>query len=181
MTRIDIKEGIKNNKIVVFVIPNKEYAARLEEIITALSKVYKSMCYVSLNKPYNVLINKLKKSKIDTEKFFFIDCITESVEGNAVKDHVFYVYSPKALTELSITIKKVLDKAKIEITIFDSLSTLLIYEEIVNVIRFTQSLMTTLRTRGSGGIFTCLKEGISEDLIKDLNMFADKVITLDQN
>ena len=176
---MDIKEEIEKNQIVVALIPNKEYAARLEEIITILPQLYKNICYVSLNKPYNVLINRLKKSKIDIKKFFFIDCITESVEGKPVKDSVLYVSSPRAFTELSIMIKKILEKIKIESIIFDSLSTLLIYEETMNVIRFAQSVMTTLRVRNSNGIFICLKEDVNTDLIKDLNMFADKIITFD--
>lgn len=173
----DIKKEIKGNQIIVFVIPNEEYAARLKEVTSILSKLYKNICYISLNKPYNVLIKKLKESKINTKKFFFIDCITESVKGKPVGDGVLYVSSPRAFTELSIMIKKILDKIKIESTIFDSLSTLLVYGDTMNVIRFTQSLMTTLRTRGSNGVFTCLKGDVTTNLIKDLNMFADKIIT----
>jgi len=159
--------------ITVFVTPDKDYASQMKAIVSSASSSYKRICYVSLNKPYPVVSDSLKKQGMSLEKFFFIDCTGKSREGSG---QVVYVSSPKALTEMSITIGKVLEMGKIEALIFDSLSTLLVYADASTVVKFTNSLISMLRSKGVAGFLTCLKGGIGSDIVKDISMFADKVV-----
>lgn len=172
---MDIRKEISENNVVVMVIPNKKYSSTLLENIKQLSSVYSKICYVSLSTPYEELTENFKKSGIDNSKFFFIDCITEKIK-EARKDNILYVSSPRALTELNITINKVLDMNEIPLTIFDSLSTLLVYEGSMTVIKFMHSIISTFRTYGAKCVFTCMKDDINADMMKDLNMFADRLI-----
>jgi len=162
----------KKGEIAVFVIPDKLYVSKIKELVSSLSSDYSRICYVSLNKPYPVISESLKKQGIDTKKFFFVDCT-----GNPSKNEgqVVYVSSPKALTEMSITITKVLEMGKIEALIFDSLSTLLIYEQPSTVVKFTHSLISALRSRNAAGFFMCLKGGTGSEIVKDISMFADRI------
>jgi len=165
--------SVAGKGITVFVTPDKDYASQMKAIISSASSAYKRICYVSLNKPYAVVSDSLKKQGIGLEKFFFIECTGKSGEGSG---QVVYVSSPKALTEMSITIGKVLEMGKIEALIFDSLSTLLVYADASTVVKFTNSLISMLRSKGVAGFLTCLKGGIGSDIVKDISMFADKVV-----
>jgi hypothetical protein len=170
----DIDGAIKENDILVFVIENKAYADSLTKISRAVAAAYKKTCYVSLNKPYEVVARELEKNKIDPKKFFFIDC-TGNVSDS---ENVMHVSSPRALTELNLAISKVLDRVDVKSCLFDSLSTLLIYENPSIVIKFAHSIISAFRSKGTKVVFVCLKENMKSELIGDLSMFADKVMEL---
>lgn len=173
---MDIKKDISENNIVVLIIPNKKYPKVLEDATRALASAYSKICYISLNEAYDKLLDGFKKKGIDNKKFFFIDCVSEKISKDK---NVLYVSSPRALTELNITMNKVLDMGGIQLTIFDSLSTLLAYEGSMTVIKFLHSIISALRTYSSRCIFTCMKDDVNADIIKDLRMFADKVVEVD--
>ena len=176
MIRDKLKKAIKDNEIVLLLIPNDLYSEKIREIAKMVSVLNKRICYVTVNKPYRTLVKDFEKGKIESKKFFFIDCVTKKVSEEEAGEQVVYVSSPKALTEINIVMKKVLSVGKIESTIFDSLSTLIVYEGTANVIRFAHSIVSMFRTLGSRGIFISLKEDVQNELVKDLNMFVDKVV-----
>jgi KaiC/GvpD/RAD55 family RecA-like ATPase len=163
-------------EIAIFVISDKQYASKMKELVSSLSSDYKRICYVSVNKPYSVVLESIKKYGADPKKFFFVDC-TEKQEGGEKGGQVVFVSSPKALTEMSITISKVLELGKIEVLVFDSLSTLLMYEEPSTVVKFVHSLISTLRAKKAAGILVCLEGGKNAELTKDISMFADSTLT----
>lgn len=174
----EIKKTIKENGVILLLLPNKAYSEMIIEIAKIISVLNKKICYVTLNKPYKTLLEEFKKNKIDSSEFFFIDCVTKKAEDEG-EEQVVYVSSPKALTEINIVMKKVLSVGKIESTIFDSLSTLMVYEGSASVVRFAHSIVSMFRTLGSKGILISLKEDIQSELVKDLNMFVDKVMELE--
>ncbi|MCJ7646936.1 hypothetical protein MUO65_08610 [bacterium] len=159
--------------ITIFLFSEKDYARKMENIMLSTSSAYSRICYVSLNKPHAVLSDSFKKSGIDLKKIFFIECTGNA--GGGKWEQVVYVSSPKALTEMSITIGKVIEMGKIEALIFDSLSTLLVYEDPSTIVKFTHSLISILRSKNVSGFLMCAKSGQSEAIIKDISMFADRV------
>lgn len=171
-----VKEAIKENDIILVLVPNDKYSEKINEITEIAAKLSEKICYVSANKPYTTLIKNFEKSKIDTSKFCFIDCVTRSAAGSEAGGRVVCVSSPKALTEMNIAMKKVLDADKPGITVFDSLSTLLIYEDSSVVTRFVHSIISVFRSLGSKGVLISLKDEVKNELVKDLSMFVDKVV-----
>ncbi len=161
------------NEIKLFMISNKDYDSKIRDIVSSASSSYKRICYVSINKPYSVISDSLKKQGIDIKKLFFVDCTGNpcKTEGQVVR-----VSSPKALTEMSITINKVLELGRIEALIFDSLSTLLIYADPSTVVKFTHSLISSLRGKKASGVLVCVEGGKNAELVKDISMFADRVV-----
>jgi hypothetical protein len=166
--------SIKRTEIIILVIPDKTYASRMKELVSSLSSSHNRICYVSLNKPYSATVEMIKKYGADTNKFFFVDCTEKRADEKA--GQVVNVSSPKALTEMSITISKVMDLGKIDALIFDSLSTLMVYEEPSIVVKFAHSLISTLRSKKVTGALVCLEGGKNTELVKDISMFADSVI-----
>jgi hypothetical protein len=170
----DIRKTIKGNDILIFIVPNKDYTSYLMKIAKNAAAVHNKICYISMNRPHDVILREFGKAAIDARKFFFIDCVGRGADG---KD-VVHVSSPKALTELNITISRVLGKGGIESSLFDSLSTLLIYEDPSNVIKFVHSIISVFRNSDVKAVFTCLKGDVNSELIKDLGMFVDKIVEL---
>lgn len=172
---MDVTKHLKEGKIIVFVVSNKKYVERINDITLAVTKTNKSVIYVSLNKPYNVLIDTFLKKKIDVKKLSFIDSVSSKV--SKPKDYkVSFVSSPKALTELSITMNEMLKST--DSMIFDSLSTLLVYEDPSTVIKFAHSVISKIRTTNKEFVIISLSEDVDKSVLKDIGMFVDKVVTL---
>jgi hypothetical protein len=176
---LDLNETIKGNQIIVFVIRSKDYSKRLESITRAAIDIKKELCYISLNKPYQVLEANLKNAGVPTENIYFVDAVSSKVGSAKAVEGVIFVSSPQALTELSIAINKCLGFQETGAALFDSLSTLLVYEEVSSVVKFVHSVISTLRVKGKSCIFTMLKEDLKEELVKDMGMFADKIEEID--
>lgn len=164
----------ESNQIVIFLVSETNYYEKIIEITSTVSKYYKKTCYVSLNRPYETFQNQANTKKINPENFFFIDAVTKGKKING--SNVSYVTSPGALTELQIEISKALDKDAVESLLIDSISTLLVYETPINVVRFMHSVITTLRTRKMAGVFLAFKRDVDDTLTKDINMFIDRVM-----
>ena len=172
-------DEIKESQILVLVIPDKQYSERILGVIKELSSTYNSICYVSLNRPYRSLKKNFEDSGIDINKFFFIDAITKTAEIPAPDDRCEFISSPSALTELSLAISNNLEHKKFDYILFDSLSTLLVYESDTVVTQFVHFLMAKIRVVGCKAIFTCLKQDLDSMLLKDINMFADRIIDME--
>ena len=162
----------KIGDISVFLVSDRNYASKMKELACSISSDYSRICYVSLNKPCGAVSDNLKKWGANPGKFFIIDCTGKQ----AKEGQVVFVSSPKALTEMSITTGKVIDLGKIEALIFDSLSTLLAYEEPSTVVKFTHSLISVFRAKKIIGVLVCLEGGKNTELVKDISMFVDRVV-----
>lgn len=168
----DIKQKI------ILVIAEGDY---YEDVLDRLKKLSgKSICYVTLNKTYNVLREDFKKNNIDMERMIIVDAISKTVKPNQkVEKNCFFVSSPGALTELSIAIKKFLDYG-FKYLIFDSLNSLLIYRSPSIVKRWVSSTMGKIKESNTQGIFYTLNLGDQQDLVKETKLFVDKVLNLSE-
>lgn len=79
---------------------------------------------------------------------------------------------------MSIAISNALESGRFGCMIFDSLSTMLIYHDVVTVTKFVHSLIVRARSFNCTSIFTYLRGDIKSPLIKDLAMFVDEVVDL---
>lgn len=174
---MDLKKEIGTNQMVLIIIPNEKYTEQILQISRHLSKNYNKICYVSLNKLYKALIKSLGDNSIDITKFCFVDGVTKTADPSVKSDgNVKYVSSPRALTELSLTMIADCKENKPECILFDSLSTLLIYQKGDIVTQFIHSLTGKIRTFGCLGLFTALEGDTDSDLIKEMGMFVDNTI-----
>ena len=137
-----------------------------------MDKISKRICYVTLNKPYNTIQNNIKNLGLSSDKFYFIDAITSTVGTPPLISNCSFISSPTALTDISLAFSDAL--LTCDNAIFDTISTLIVYEDINSVIKFVHNLITKIRVINKKAVFVALKED-SEELIKDLNMFVDIV------
>ncbi len=166
---------IKKNKILMLSVSSKDYREATGDLID-FSRKFKKTCYVTLNDPYETIKGKLGK---DAGKMCFIDAVTSTVKSPTHDSSVIFVSSPRALTEISIALKKAIDSFKMELVLFDSISALLVYEKSVNAMKFVHNMILTLRQGNISTVFVILKEDVSEELMKDLSMFVDKVVEVE--
>jgi archaellum biogenesis ATPase FlaH len=164
------------SEISIIIIPNREYLKATLVLVRELSQKYNKICYVSLNELYDEIINNFEKSGIDVKKFFFIDAITKTSRTipEKKKDCIF-VSSPNSLIELSLAITETLNKENPDLLIFDSLSTLLIYEKESTVTKFIHSLIGKIRANNTDCYMTALEGDVQNESIKDLGMFVNEV------
>ena len=175
----DINKEIKENQIILVVISKDKYPVHLTEILKGLNNNSQKISYVSFNQPYNALNSLIQKNGLNVNKFFFIDTVTSSVQNPKPLNNCIFVSAPNALTEVSVAVSKALSEQKCDAQVFDSLSALLIYDSANSITLFTHNVITKLKISGSKAVFIALKEDISNELIKDIYMFVDKVVELE--
>ena len=160
------------------VLPKAKYTTEVINVIKAVDAVSNRVCYVCLNKPYNSIMNTLKANNLDVGKYFFIDVLTSAVKTPEPVDNCEFVQSPSALTDISLAFTKATQEMNCTEVLFDAISTLAIYQNIGEIIKFTQNLMTKARVTGVKSVYIALKED-SQEMVKDLTMFVDGVVEMD--
>ena len=173
---MDIKKELSSNQTVLLIMPGIDYNQIIVDILKQISG--KNICYVTLNKTYNSLKELFERNNINTENIVFIDAISKTIKSvpNQTKGCYFCPY-PGALTEISVTISKIL-KHNFEYLIFDSLTNLLIYQQKDPVAQFLSALANKIRESSTKAIFYALSVKEQDELIKETGMFVDKVIEL---
>lgn len=174
-----VKSDLVKSRTTCVVFNVKSYPSQVNDLIKLYGENYQKVLYVSLNRLYNPLKRKMQMDKIDVSKFTFIDCVTKTAVAQPEEhDDCTYVTAPNALTELSISITKSIQKNYPDMVLFDSLSTLLIYENPMIISQFIHSLTNKMNSFGVNIAFTILEGDKEQALIKDMNMFLEKVVNV---
>lgn len=153
---------------------------KYNDIITMIPKQLseKRICYVTLNKAFDSLKDLFGKEDINLKNIVFIDAITRSIMKAENTDECYFVSSPQALTELSIVITEFI-QYKFDYIIFDSLSTLLIYQKSEeSAIRFISNIVNKIKASGCKGIFYALDIKEHKSMIEESFMVMDKILYL---
>lgn len=169
-------ENLPKNAIILTIIPAQHY----QDVNLFMLKYWmdlsnKSGAYISLNRPYNNLIENLDQGKIDAKKLFIIDCVTKN---ELDVPNCYFLKTQQSLTNLSIAISTVLKTQKPSFLVLDSLNTLALYNELDTAIKFAHFLITKLRTHEIDGIILAVNEEKNKRFITELSQICDKVIDL---
>lgn len=169
---IDLKRETEKNQVLTFLISNALYPVDSLSIIKAVTKAIPRIIFVTVNKPYFSITETLKNNGIKTDCFYFIDASSEESTVSKGKNYE-KLTGPSDMTEILLSVEKCLQSKRFDGLIFDSISTLLAYQDEEMVIRFAHSLINKLRKSDVKGIFFCTKEDMKTSLMKNLNMLAD--------
>jgi hypothetical protein len=168
-----VGDGLKDNKVLLLSVASKDYREALKSVVGFSVGRFGKVCYVTLNDPYESIAQKIGEA---ASKIIFIDCVTSTIKPQVPKKGVMFVSSPRAFTEISISMKKAMKDEKVDITVFDSISALMVYEKSVGVLKFIHSMILAFREANTAVIFVILKEDVDASMLKDLTMFVDKVV-----
>ncbi|MFA5084591.1 MAG: PAS domain S-box protein, partial [Candidatus Paceibacterota bacterium] len=174
---MDIKKALSANQTIVLMMSGLDYNNEIVKVMHRLAG--KKIIYVTMNKTYNSLINLFREKGIKTENVVFIDAVSNSIKQvSGQSDRVYYISSPTALTELSLVISK-FAKHDFDYLVFDSLTNLFIYEDKAPVAKFFISLVNKIKDSKIKGIFYALSARGQETLMREAEMFVDKVVDLE--
>lgn len=175
--KISLAEEFDQGKMLLTVIPTQEYTATVNDLVQQLNGQFNRIMYISLNKLITPLKRQLQEQGIAMEKFSFVDGITKTAIPNPPDTpDVVFVPSPDDLTKLSIAVTKVLQNFDPDVLFFESLSTLLIYEDANVVNQFVHSLVNKVNAYGIRAVFTCLDGEKEQELIGALSLTLDRVV-----
>jgi len=169
-----LDKKIKKGEIVVVTIPSSGYKTKELEVVDYCTKMYVHICYVNLTQSHKALEEMFHKKHYE-EKILLIDSICK--ESHSEKGQCVHIGSPNALTDLSRAVSKTLKSGFFPLLLFDSLSSLIVYNKSEVVTRFTHDLFGKLRKSGVLGIFT-VQKSTENNLTADIEMFADHIIEL---
>jgi KaiC/GvpD/RAD55 family RecA-like ATPase len=137
--------------------------------------------YVTLNKPFETLEKIFNKNKIDTDMVIFIDAVTKTAGGKTEKtEKCLFIGSPENLSDISIAMDQAVTALPSgdRFVFFDSLSTLLIYNNIESVARFIHFLASKMRVWKVKGVIVSLRKDKDKELIEELTQFCDAILDL---
>ncbi|MBI3036092.1 hypothetical protein HYY71_07270 [Candidatus Woesearchaeota archaeon] len=173
-----IEEVIFKNNITVLLIPNRSYHDEVLNIVKASSKRFKKILYVSVNMPAEKVAGAIKEKGIDAEKFLFVDAVNDQTKEDISYHNFIFINSPKNFERFNAQLSHILEKEKFDCLIFDSLSTMLIYNDESTVTKFAHDITKKLAVAHANSILPCLSEDANSVLIKDIAMFVDKVVSI---
>jgi archaellum biogenesis ATPase FlaH len=180
---MDILESITQNKFLLVMLNETEYEKKLFDMIKQMNKTGKKICYVCLSSTYKDVVDVLGKKGIDVNSFFFIDVLSSHYGESSGMKNCIFVSSPVALEEIRDAIIKAIKEEKCGVVIFDTISSLLIYQESYSIVKFTNNFLANKLQDNIKKVFVVLKnsERLSKEnmsLAKDIGMFADKTVEL---
>lgn len=167
-----IEKLLKEKDISIIILPKNDYSENVMKIARIMAKLNNLICYISANKPEKTLVKMMDQNSIDQKKFIIIDCITETAEQK--KGRTFYMKSPTNLTGVSLAVKEAVEMGA-ENFLFDAISTFMIYEQGIIVVRFAHNIITRLRESDKKCVFIVMEGDVNRVIIDDLDMFVDAV------
>jgi len=132
--------------------------------------------YVTLNSPYKKVLEDLKKNKIETKKLYFIDGASKVSKKEKEADSCTYLESNSSLTNLSLVISASIKTGKFSFLFFDSISTLLVYNNFESTQRFLHYLINNIRNQDLTLVLRAVEEEKTNKLLPILSQFCDKCI-----
>lgn len=176
---IDILSKLKDY-VVLATVGSKKYHQTNIKIIKYLTREENTPgIYVTLNRPFKTVKKELKENGVSTDLIIFIDASSKTAGETKKTKECLYLSSPENLSDISFAMDqavKALPKKKF--VFFDSLSTLLIYNQAPTVAKFIHFLASKMRTWKVKGIIISLKKESDKELIEELTQFCDTVLDL---
>ena len=174
--KIDETKGIWN---ILFLTKSTNYFEFSKWILKKITK--DGVCiYLTINRPYLALKEFMEEEKIDEERVQFIDAITKTIGGDFTeRPNCKFLESPTDLTSFGIGVtnayNKLSGKKEKIYLIVDTISTLLVYNSPISVIKFIHYINNRMKIFGINGVLLAMKEDLSEQMIATLSQFCNFV------
>ena len=143
---------------------------------TILRQQAAKLIYITVNKPAIAISDTLQDKDIAASDVYFIDCV--GVGRTRREERTIYV-EPTNLTGISLAMNEMMQSIQEEkVILFDSISTLLIYNSGESVAKFSHFIMAKIRNYKVRGVFIVNERDTPPTLYSTLAKFADKVVKL---
>lgn len=170
-------QGMKRSSILLILSDSERYMETNMSIIKVLSDQGLKCIYVSVNRPAVSLVELFRARGLPLEKIYFVDCVSEMSSGETRRTERVIFTSPTNLTAISISVNEMIrgipgDK----FVLFDSLATLLIYNNVGTIERFSHFITNRIRLANLRGVLLSIEKDMNKDLLNTLKSFCDEII-----
>jgi hypothetical protein len=171
-----------HGKIAMLIVPSDLYVHISNEIPVELVNEWgMEGMLVSVNKPYMTMKEYFQEKGI-LNRLRYLDCTSKFIGANPQGENLILLNNPSNLVELSISIKKSLTSfPRNSFLLFDSLSTLLIYNKLADLTRFAHRLGLMLKCKGVTTFFLIVDQETTKEMLKFLSTIADKIVHVSIN
>jgi len=170
--------SLKKNYSILLMVKKEKYEEAYLGLTKRLLHDFKKGIYVTVNKESSELVDEMKEEGIDTSKIKFIDAVSEMVDDEADEpENISFVSSPNELVELEIAISDAIEELNGGFLIFDSLTTLGVYNDEKRVEKFVHSLSQKTKSSKINDVFLIMKHS-KEEFIETVAQFFDNIIEL---
>ncbi len=135
--------------------------------------------YITFNKPYEILFNEFKRQGLNYKNIYFFDAITRtSAEADSTKSCSF-LDAPNQLDYLLVFLKNSLDllEGKNAFLVLDSVTDMMIYNDLENTMGFLHALTNRLRLTKIGATLITVSHNVQSEAMSDaFKRFADHTV-----
>jgi hypothetical protein len=175
-----IKNSLLDNKHLLIIIPDKIDSS--EYILELIKKMDsdKKICYVTLYKSRDFLFNKVSENGLNTERFYFVDCVSSYIKEPKPVENTYFVSAPYELQKIGKGINLAIEKGY-SFVVFDSISSLLNYGLYVPagidlLKNFIDSFLDALEENKGGMVFLCDAQDKENLLVQEsLHLFGEVI------
>lgn len=168
---------LPKNWIVLVSTSAKDYMGVNAKILKYLLSKNASGIYVTINKPASSVRSYLVKNKVPVSRMYFVDCVSRLMNADTEKAEGVIFVHPQNLTGIALAINEMISAIKGEkFLFFDSLSTLLIYNNVGSVEKFSHFITNKIRLLNLRGVILTLEDDMDPKFATLLNKVCDKVI-----
>jgi hypothetical protein len=188
-TLIDgLKERIANavsvNQSIGIIIPSNNYSDLICSLFEFINnKSDENWAYLTITNPYET-ISEEYSGLINNQNIKFIDCISHAAGISNEKPNCTYIESPSQLENILLDIMnyfKYFNNNKKNYLIIDSLSSLVIYNDILLVTEFFTHLINRARLSNITTITLTIEEEMDDNIRKILYLKSNKIIKLKES
>ncbi len=167
--------------LLLFVINTEDFLEKDMAIINEVLKQEDAFgVYVTISRPYSVLRKIMEKNNINTDKLFFIDCITKTFGSEKEDKKCLFLENPQNLTNIAIAIDEIMSAipSKNKSLFVDPMGTLLIHNRTETVSKFLHVLTGKLRVLNLNGVLLATEKELDLEFTDQLEQFVDKTVDL---
>lgn len=166
-------KSIAIHQNLVVSVKTEDYPKLTGKLHLELAKKFKKTCILTMAEPFSEILAELEEKGIDASKFCAIDCTPEK-DNPKDSAECMNISSPADLTDMWIAVQKMRDIHELDLIVLENISSLLVYNKDVVVLRFLHSFIARLRTTKTKAILLMI-EG-NKRFTDDLALFADEII-----
>jgi KaiC/GvpD/RAD55 family RecA-like ATPase len=179
---IELEKELKNldkNAIVMVSTSSQEYFEVYLFILDLILNRFKAECIcVTINRSSTNLLSILENRKIDTQNIYLIDCISKTAGIEKTTERCEYVSHPESLEEINLYVNSYVSSLMKDdrFLFFDSISTLLIYNDPKTILQFINFSVQRIRASNVRGIVMLTKKELDPNFVGQMIQFCDKFI-----
>jgi hypothetical protein len=170
-------DDIKKNRIIILVVSKNKSKELFGKVLPEMRRFSDRLGIITLQYPYESLIQEFRKNNRNLDDFYFVDAITATQKTPPIVYNCIFVSSPSSFSELKVAFVSLMEEKNREVIFFDRISGLIQYSDIHRITKFANDLIIDSHAYGKKVIFSVYIED-SEEFIKNISMFADKVIKI---